>query len=149
MEKEIKKLRPYFYSIREIKGNATLDLLIPTTWKHQVMESKGIKIVELDSNESTTLISIITKISNDDSTYTALFTVGGEIVKFNLEEEEKEMLFKQKMKELEDIFKTSDLDKLKQIKFTENEEQSGLAIVGDLEGREGDRPTEEETDRTD
>lgn len=146
MEREIKSLRPYFYSIREIKGNATVDLLIPVNWKSNITSTEGVKIVELDSNESKVLISIITKITEDGLTYPTLFTVGKEIIKFNLEEEEKELLFKQKMKELENIFKTSDLDKLKQIKFSEDEKQSGLATIGDSEGRTGDKPTEEETD---
>jgi hypothetical protein len=150
MDKQIERLRPYFYSIREIKGNCTLDLLIPTRWKHEVIKYEEIKIIQQDSNDQKKLISIITKIIPNSDIYEKLFGCGLEIIKFNIEEEEKEMLLKEKMKQLEEIFKNSDLDKLKGLNLlenlVENEKQIRVAPVGIGERQKGDRGNEEKTD---
>jgi hypothetical protein len=143
---EIKKLRPYFYSLREIKGNASLDLLIPNKWKYQITSLENIKVIQQDDDGNKKLISIITKLNSENTAYSLTLACANEIIKFNIEEEEKEKLFQEKMKELESIFKNSDLEKLKQIKFTENEEQNRMVDVGDRKGQEGDRGVEEKTD---
>lgn len=146
MDNEIKKLRPFFYSIREVKGNALIDLLIPTVWKHDILNIENVKVIEQDTNDVKKLVSIITNIRKENDTYNVIFDCANKIIKYNIEEEEKQRLFKEKMKELEDIFKNTDLDKLKQIKFTENEGQISMVGNPDGEGPEGDRGTQEEVD---
>ena len=62
MFESIKSIRPYFFSLREIDGNVSLDIKLPVTWKFETILSpyKTIKSKTQDKNEKVTLISLIT-----------------------------------------------------------------------------------------
>ena len=49
----IRKLRPYFFSLREIDNNVSLDVKLPSTWKFEtiVVPYKSIKIKSLRSRK--------------------------------------------------------------------------------------------------
>jgi hypothetical protein len=69
----------------------------------------------------------------------------------NKEEEEKQQLFQQKVKELQELFKKESLDKLKDINLLTDYGQEittgyGLVDKGDEEGREGDNEPQDEDD---
>ena len=81
-----------------------------------------------------------------------MFACSDEIFKYNKEEEEKQKLFHQKVKELQELFKTESLDKLKEINLTDNYGQeitTGIELVGqgDEEGSEASGDREDEDDR--
>ena len=69
------------------------------------------------------------------------------IIKFNIEKEEKEKLFKNKVQELKSIFEDKKLDTLKNLKFdideftllTNNVEENGQSSEGDGEVETTDR----------
>lgn len=149
----ISSLRPYFFSLREIERNVSLDIKIPGRWKienvqHIAAQYKSVALKVQDKNDKNQLISIISVASEDG--YQTVRTCAMEIIKYNNELEEKDRLFREKVRELEALFKKESLDKLKDITFIEEDGQEnteGISLVekGDGEGPEGsDEPQEED-----
>jgi hypothetical protein len=153
----ISSLRPYFFSLREINENVSLDLRIPTSWRLEniqtiISQYKSLQFKVQDKNDKSQLISIIS-VANQDGYDTARICAE-EIIKYNIELEEKDRLFKEKVKELEILFRHESLNKLKEINFIteENgqEDSTGdqLALEGDGEGSTGDlEPQKKSTKR--
>ena len=147
MFNNIKDLRPYFFSLREIDNNVSLDVRLPSNWKFETIVApyKSIKTKVQDKNEKHTLVSLISNATTDG--YEIVFTCAKEIVKTNKEIEEKQKLFQTKIKELEILFQQESLDKLKQLSFIENGQEitTGIKLVGqgNEEGRDGNIETQE------
>lgn len=150
----ISDLRPYFFSLREIKQNVSLDIRIPINWKlehvHQVVEQyKSLTYQVQDKNDKNVLISLVS--TADQEGFNVARTCAMEIITYNKEIEEKARLFQLKQKELQDLyqkqlreledtFKNEPLDKLKDPNFRkgdgqENTTRIGLAEQGDEEGQ--------------
>ena len=151
MFENIKLLRPHFHSLREIQNNVSLDIKLPLTWRYDdiVKPYSTIAIKIQDKNDKFNLISLVSQATQEG--YDVVFACANEIFTFNREEEEKQKLFQQKVKELQELFKKESLDKLKEINLIDNygqEDTTGIGLVGqgDEEGSEGDRDTEEEDD---
>ena len=151
MFENIKALRPHFHSLREIQENVSLDVSLPLNWTYEEIckpyTSVAIKVQ--DKNEKFTLLSLISAATQGG--YDVVFACALEILKINKDEEEKQKLFQQKVKELQQLFKNESLDKLKEINLLDNygqEDTTGVTVVGegDEKGSEGDRDTEEEDD---
>jgi hypothetical protein len=147
----IKSLRPHFHSLREIEGNVSLDIRLPLNWRHEdiVKPYRAIKVKIQDKNEKFTLMSLISNGTQDG--YDVVFACALEILQINRDEEEKQKLFHQKVKELQELFKKESLDKLKDINLLNDYGQEittslGLVEEGDGEGQEGDRDSEESDD---
>jgi len=115
----IKTLRPYFYSLREIEDTVSLDMKFPIKWKTEYQD-ESVKVIIQDKNEKVNLVSFITPATKDG--YETVVSIVQAIIKFNLEEEEKEKLFQQKINELKELFASESLDRLKEITFKENGE---------------------------
>lgn len=150
----IRKLRPYFFSLREIESNVSLDIKLPLTWKYEeiVKPYRSLKVKVQDKNDKFNLISILSNATQEG--YDILFTCALEIVVINKEEEEKEKLFQMKVKELQQLFKNESLDKLKNINLLndygqEIDTSSGMATERDGEGQNGDRHSQEANDPRD
>jgi hypothetical protein len=147
----IKSLRPHFHSLREIEGNVSLDIKLPLTWRYEdiVKPYRSVKIKIQDKNEKFTLLSLISNGTQDG--YDVVFACALEILQINRDEEEKQKLFQQKVKELQELFKKESLDKLKDINLLNDYGQEittgiGLVEERDREGQEGDRDTEDSDD---
>lgn len=121
----IKNLRPYFFSLREIGENVSLDIKFPIKWKFDY-EHPTLEIVLQEKNEKVNLVSFVMPATSEG--YDTVNTVALSIIKFNLEQEEKEQLFQDKINELKDLFAKSSLDKLKEINFLDNETKSQLPL---------------------
>jgi hypothetical protein len=119
----IRFLRPYFFSLREIDNNVSLDIKLSTTWKFEniIAQYKSIKFKVQDKNEKFTLVSLISNATADG--YEIVFICANEIIKINKEVEEKQKLLQSKIKELEILFQHESLDKLREISFIENAKQ--------------------------
>jgi len=134
----ISSLRPYFFSLREIKGNVSLDIRIPLKWRYDGYREDQIRLQ--DQNNQNQLLSIISTATKDG--YNEVFTLAKGIIKTNMEEEEKLKLFNQKVEELKTVFLNSSLDKLKDISFDKqlkkdglrNKKSSGEIRMGNQEG---------------
>lgn len=139
----IRILRPYFFSLREIDNNVSLDIKLPVNWRFETIISpyKSIKFKVQDKSEKFTLVSLISNATVDG--YEVVFSCAKEIVSTNKELEEKQKLLQAKIKELEILFQHESLDKLKELSFIENgqEDTTGIRMVeqGSGEGQEGDR----------
>jgi hypothetical protein len=150
----IKSLRPYFFSLREIEGNVSLDVRIPLTWKFDTIIApyRSIKTKVQDKSEKFTLISLISNATQDG--YDVVFACASEIVNVHKEDEEKRKLFQAKVKELENLFQKESLNKLKDLNFLEAYEQEdeisiGLVGEGDGEGPIGDSEPQDKSDSGD
>jgi len=133
----IKSLQPYFFSLREIKKNVSLDIRIPLNWRYLDDNPDEIQIKVQDESEMNRLVSIIAESTKEG--YDTVFNVAKKIIKVNLEEEEKIKLFNQKVEELKTLFLSSPLDKLKDISFDKkngirNPKSAGEIELGDTEG---------------
>jgi len=149
----IASLRPFFFSLREIEKNVSLDLRMPTKWKLEniqfiVSQYKSVSMKVQDKNDKFQLVSLIA-VANEDG-YDTTRVCALEIIRYNIELEEKERLFKEKVKELELLFKKESLDKLKDITFIEDEQEDttgiGMVVEGNGEGPEGSDESQEEDD---
>lgn len=147
----IKSLRPYFFSLREIENNVSLDIKVPLTWSYEdiIKPYRSLKVKIQDKNDRFTLVSLIAGATQNG--YDIVFACALEIIKLNKEEEEKQKLFQQKVKELEELFKNQSLDKLKDINLLNKDGQEdttsiGLVEQGDGEGQDGDSEPQESDD---
>jgi hypothetical protein len=150
----IKSLRPYFFSLREIEGNISLDMKLPLSWKYETIVApyRSIKVKVQDKSEKFTLISLISNATQDG--YDVVFACSLEIVNVNKEEEEKRKLFQEKVKELENLFQKQTLNKLKDLNFLETygqEDETSIELVreGDGEGSIGDIEPQDQNDTRD
>jgi hypothetical protein len=147
----IKSIRPHFHSLREIEGNVSLDIKLPLTWRYEdiIKPYRSLKMKVQDKNEKFTLLSLIANGTQEG--YDVVFACALEILTFNKEEEEKQNLFQQKVRELQELFKKESLDTLKDINLLSNygqEVTTGDRVVeqGDGEGQDGDVEPQESDD---
>jgi len=119
----IGSIKPYFFSLREIKENVSLDIKIPASWKYDLIpefnqENLKVALKIQDENERNRLVSLIS-LANKDG-YDSVFIAATKIIKYNQEIEEKNRLFNEKMDELKQIFLETPIEKLKTISFNQN-----------------------------
>jgi hypothetical protein len=141
--KEFSTLFPYLQSVRKLKNYLSFDLSIPNSWKLPKKYVDEEKIMEQESKiEGHRLISFVTEIS-EDAVEKNTENIQN-IIKYNLDREEKDRLFQVKVSELKTIFEKQSLGKLKNLSFEirtekielEDEEES-VGITGELV-REGE-----------
>ena len=114
--KEFSILFPYLQSVRKIKTYLTFDVSFPNTWKLPkkfVNEEKVMEQTTTIPNER--LFSFVSEITEED-----VDKASGNIqniIKYNLEREEKEKLFDSKVNELKMIFEKQNLSNLKSLQF--------------------------------
>ena len=151
MFENIKSLRPYFHSLREIENNVSLDIKLPLNWKYDEISKpyRTIKLKIQDKSDKFTLVSLISYATQDG--YDVVFACANEIINVNKEEEEKKTLFHAKVKELESLFLKESLDKLKEINLIQDYGQEvttgdGLVEEGDEQGSDGDTESQDSVD---
>jgi hypothetical protein len=149
----IKSLKPYFFSLREIKENVSLDLKIPVSWKYEKIAQvyKTLQLKIQDKNDKDVLISFICTATREG--YDIVFQCANEVVEKNIEEEKKRELFDKKVRDLREVFEKLGLDELEKLKFEQDvkdHESEGLRLVGEgnEEGSDGDREPQESDDPT-
>ena len=133
MYENIKSLRPYFYSLREIETNVSLDLKLPIGWVYENITNTydTIKLKLQDKNDKTILLSLILPATQEG--YEILFNCAQDIIVYNKEEEEKLKLFQEKINELKLLFQNESLDKLKKITLIEQNGQEDSTRIGLVE----------------
>lgn len=148
----IKSLRPYFFSLREIKDNVSLDLKLPSSWKYEkvVATYKSLQVKVQDKNDKDVLVSFVSTATQLG--YDTTFKCANEVVEKNLEEEQKRELFDKKVREMREMFESLGLDELQRLKFDKDESttEAGLRLVreGDEEGSVGSGESQETDDST-
>jgi hypothetical protein len=104
---------PYLISFKKADKYNIMEAKIKTTWK--VPTNKTIKYNPRDKNEDNYVIGWF--FSETDSFDDIFSWFIGEVVKKNIEIEEKEKLLKEKVLELKNIFNTKSLEDLKDLSF--------------------------------
>lgn len=151
MFESIKFLRPYFFSLREIDNNVSLDIKVPLSWRYEdiIKPYRSVKSKIQDKNDKFSLLSLVSMATQEG--YDVVFSCAKEIININKEEEEKERLFQQKVKELKELFKTGSLEKLKDLNLLDEygqETTTSIEMVGEgiEQGSDGDIGPQEQDD---
>ena len=101
-------------------------------------------MIENESSDSESkIISFVSEVVEDKINIIENITT--EIIKYNIEIEEKEKLFRYKVQELKEIFSKQKLDNLKNLKF-DVDEISSLLNTTDENNDEGDRKRDGEVE---
>lgn len=117
--KEFSDLLPYLQSVRKLKEYFSFDVMFPTTWKLPKKYVDENRLVEQESKMSTQrFFSFVSEINEED--VERITTNIKNIVRYNLDREEKEKLFEDKVIELKTIFEKQTLKSLKNLKFQIN-----------------------------
>ena len=144
----ISELGPYFTSIRMHEGLMLVDMKLPKIWKDkEILGSRGNKIqIKLGkSNDTQKLVSFFSNF--DEEGVTLLVDEVRAVIKWNMDQEEKNNLLNQKMLELQKMFTENNVDALRKLEFEFKEEKltfngeegvAELASEGDSEGQEED-----------
>ena len=114
--KEFSTLLPYIQSVRKLKNYLSFDISFPKTWKLPKKFVEEDKILEQESsiidNRFFSFVSEITEEGVESTTKNIQ-----SIIRYNLEREEKERLFQNKVDELKHIFEKQNLKNLKSLQF--------------------------------
>jgi hypothetical protein len=138
--KEFSALLPYIQSVRKIKNYLSFDITFPNTWKLPKKFVREDKILEQESQiQNHRFFSFVCEINEEDIELTSNNIQN--IVKYNLEREEKERLFETKVNELKTLFEKQNLNNLKELQFKikkinldDNEDElEGVRMVGEGE----------------
>lgn len=121
--KEFSTLFPYLQSVRKIQNYLSFDISFPTTWKLPKKYVDEKKIMEQESQiKNERLFSYVSEITEED--IEVVYNNLKNIIKYNLEREEKDRLFESKVEELKKIFEKQNLEKLKALQFEISEPRS-------------------------
>lgn len=111
----IKKTSKYLKSVRILKNYVSLDMIFPSTWVMLKKMPEGVEIVQTETQDTGMVSSFVCE--NKEDLLNKVEEIFDNIVKTNIEREEKERLFKTKVQELKSIFETKNLESLKGLKF--------------------------------
>lgn len=108
----------YFNKLSKLGNYLCFEFNFPTSWE---VDGELVSVFkhELKKGDKFYSLSIWTEFSNTQ--ISSLEETVSKIIRYNKELEEKERLFKEKVKELRSIFLEGDLDSLKKIKFETEE----------------------------
>ena len=123
--REFSTLLPYIQSVRKLKEFLSFDVSFPSTWKLPKKFVREDRVVEQESKiPNERMISFVSEISEEDveTTYKNIQS----IIKYNLDREEKERLFNEKVNELKSLFEKQNLTNLKGLEFQIKQNQIQL-----------------------
>jgi len=111
----IHKTNKYLKSVRVLKNYVTFDMVFPNSWVMFKNYPEGIEVLQNENQENKLITSFVCE--NKKSLIDVLEDTMDNIIKTNIEREEKDRLFKSKVMELKNIFENQDLENLKSLKF--------------------------------
>jgi hypothetical protein len=114
--KEFSSLLPYLQSVRKLEDYLSFDVSFPTTWKLPKKYVDEEKVMEQSSKmDGHRFFSFVSEINEDN---VGLISNNlKNIIRYNLELEEKDRLFQNKVNELKTIFEKQNLNNLKGLSF--------------------------------
>jgi hypothetical protein len=111
----IDKTGKYLKSVRILKNYVSFDMMFPESWMMLKKSPEGVEILQNQSNDGITVTSFVCE--NQKSLINIVENTIENLIKTNIEREEKERLFKSKVQELKNIFEKEKLENLKGLKF--------------------------------
>jgi hypothetical protein len=113
---ELSTLIPYLQSIRKIENFISIDVLFPQKWKLPKAFVDESKVMEQKTGkEGFRLLSFVSEL-NDKTLNNVKYSII-KIIEFNLEREQKDELFKQKVNSLKEVFENKSLFELQNLTF--------------------------------
>lgn len=113
---EFSGLFPYLQSVRKLEDFISFDILFPTSWKLPKKYINEEKVFEQESQSpNERLFSFLSKM--DESELNISIDNIKSLIKYNIEREEKNILFEKKVEELKVLFEKTPLESLKNLKF--------------------------------
>lgn len=126
--KEFSSLLPYLQSVRKLENYFSFDVSFPKTWKLLKRYVDEEKVMEQPSKiDNERMFSFVTEI-NEEAMGIIIKNIRN-IIQYNLELEEKERLFQNKVEELKTIFEKSNLNNLKGLSFEIKQETKKITLV--------------------
>jgi len=114
--KEFSELLPYIQSVRKIEKYLSFDISFPTSWKLPKKYVQEDKVMEQENKTpGNRTFSFVAEINENDVEQVTENLQN--IIKYNLEREEKDRLFQNKVDELKSIFEKQNLESLQGLKF--------------------------------
>ena len=107
----VDKVSKYLKSVRILKNYVSFDMLLPESWS--ILKSP--QVVEVIKTDDNRVISFVCENKTEYIDTLEKYLDG--VVKVNVEKEEKERLFQNKVEELKNIFEKQDLNSLKGLNF--------------------------------
>lgn len=130
--KFINKTKKYLKSVRLIKDYISFDMLFSDNWVILKEYAKDIEVIKNEQKiDGLNQFSFVCKLHDED--VDKIEKAIDKIIKYNIEKEEKDKLFKQKIVELKNIFDSKKLNSLQSLKFNIDEIDN---IVENLTGDE-------------
>jgi hypothetical protein len=111
----IEKTNKYLKSVRILKNYVSFDMVFPSSWVITKKTPENIEILQNENSDGSYVTSFVCQ--NNREFINVLENTLETVIKTNIEREEKERLFKTKVKELQSIFEKEKLDSLKSLKF--------------------------------
>lgn len=111
----ISKATKYLKSVRVLKNYISFDMIFPKTWMVLKKYPEGIEVIQTETENGNTITSFVCE--NNKTLIDILEQTFESYVKTNIEREEKEKLFKSKVKELQMIFEKEKLESLQSLRF--------------------------------
>lgn len=124
----INKTNKYLKSVRILKTYVSFDMIFSDSWSVLKNTTEGIEVLENLGQDGIKITSFVCQIDNKLIDILELYL--DEIIRTNIEKEEKGRLFKLKVTELKNIFENENLDNLRGLKF-DVEEFTKLTIESD------------------
>ena len=141
--KEFSTLLPYIQSVRKLKNYLSFEGSFPKTWR---LPKKYVEEDKIMEQESTIIdhrfFSFVSEITEEGVENTSKNIQN--IIRYNLEREEKEKLFQNKVDELKHIFEKQNLKNLKSLQFEIKNKK--IELEYDEEELEGTRVVPERID---
>jgi hypothetical protein len=114
--KEFSSLLPYLQSVRKLENYLSFDVSFPINWKLPKKYVDEEKVMEQTSKiENHRFFSFVSEIS--EQSVELISDNLKNIIRYNLELEEKDRLFQNKVNELKSIFEKQNLNNLKDLSF--------------------------------
>ena len=130
--KEFSSLLPYLQSVRKLEEYLSFDVSFPNSWKLPKKYVDEEKVMEQSSKIADhRFFSFVSEISEEN-----MELIGSNlrnIIQYNLELEEKERLFQNKVSELKSIFEKQNLTNLKDLSFEMKPKTKKLKLEDDEE----------------
>lgn len=123
--KYIEPFVEYVHSIRKLQTHLSFDMKFPSKWSIPKSLMEDGQVVPYDTEEpNTKLISFVSAIEEQE--LSKVISKINKIIKLNKEREIKEVLFKKTIEELKKTFEQTDLEKLKNLYFDFNIDDTKL-----------------------
>jgi len=141
----IKTTVNYLKSVRVIKDYISFDMTFPNTWSILKEHTKDIEVIKNNGNQDEEKVVISFVSPYNENEIDKIENAINSIIKYNIEKEEKEKLFRSKVNELKSIFEKQKLDSLKNLKFDINEFSLLTSDNGKDDEKNRERDTEDES----